>query len=282
MNRLIRIAVLALCTLLVPACGTSNNDPVVTPASPGAPASGTILAITTTNILINVSAVVPTAIFNATVVVGLVGGDTLLGIDYRPATGQLYGISSGNRLYLINPATGVAIQVGTTNTSFTLTGADFGFDFNPVADRIRVVSDADQNFRIVPDTGALAAPVDTPLAYDAGDPNVGVDPAVVAVAHTNSFPGAATTVLYGIDRDLNTLVIIPNPNGGLLTTIGSLGVNAVGDVAFDIAPSGIAFAAIVDAGNLTQLYRINLSTGAATLVGILGSGSAIRGIAVVP
>ena len=283
MRRILSATALALAALLVPACNSNNDDPSVTNVISGAipPSSGTILALTTTNILLNVSATSPTSILNAVVVVGLVGGDPLLGIDYRPATGQLYGISSGNRLYLINPATGVAVQVGTTNTSFTLSGTDFGFDFNPTVDRIRVVSDADQNIRLNPGTGAIAA-TDTTLAYSATDVNVGANPNISGIAYTNNFAGATTTVLYGIDRDLDILVLQNPPNGGTLNTVGSLGVNPIADAAFDIAPSGIAYAGLVDPGNLTQLYTINLTTGAATLVGVLGSGSAIRGLTVVP
>src|SRR5438045_1082868 len=89
-------------------------------------------------------------------VIGLQGGESLVGIDVRPANQVLYGIGSSSRLYTIDPLTGVATQVGAAG-AFTLNGTSFGTDFNPVPDRIRVVSNTGQNLRINPNDGTLAA-----------------------------------------------------------------------------------------------------------------------------
>ena len=69
----------------------------------------------------------------------------------------------------------------------------------------------------------------------------------------------------------------PNsPNGGLVDTVGPLGVNTSGIAEMDIADNGSAFA-ILDTitgtgafGSPGRLYTINLDTGAATLVGPIG------------
>src|SRR5262249_10994742 len=64
---------------------------------------------------------------------------------------------------------------------------------------------------------------------------------------------------------------------------GSLGVTTTGRVGFDIAPvSNAAFASLTAAGgaNQSQLYALNLTSGAATLIGAIGVNEPIRGIAI--
>ena len=101
-------------------------------------------------------------------VTGLAGGETLVGIDYRPATGTLYGVGSTSVIYAINAQTGVATATGPAG-GYALSGNRFGVDFNPVPDRLRVVSDADQNLRLNPNNNGLGAN-DGTLAYDSSDP----------------------------------------------------------------------------------------------------------------
>src|SRR5262245_40105372 len=247
----------------------------------------TVIGLTSTNQLIRFDTATPGAIAGTTPVTGLQPGEDLLGIDFRPATGQLYGLGSTSRLYSINYLSGVATQVGTGTFAVALSGGNFGFDFNPVPDRIRVVSDAQQNMRLNPDTGAV-------VDFDAATPGVQPDPNlnppgnVVGVAYTNNFAGAAQTTLFGIDATTDLLVRIggpngtPSPNRGTITALGPLGVNTSGLVGFDItANTNTAFASLT-VNNLAQLYRINLISGAATLVGNIAAGNdvIVRDIAV--
>lgn len=52
------------------------------------------------------------------------------------------------------------------------------------------------------------------LAFDAGDPNAGANPAVVAVAYDRNDNDATTaTTLFGIDTGLNALVSVGGVNG---------------------------------------------------------------------
>lgn len=211
-------------------------------------------------------------------VTGLQGGETLVGIDVRPADSLVYAVGSTNRLYTVNPKTGVATQIGAAG-QFVIAGTSFGFDFNPVPDRIRLVSNSEQNIRINPLTGGLAGTdtVLTPLGN------------VVAAAYTNSFAGATTTTLYGIDSAAGTLVLVGSvggtplsPNTGVVTTVGSLGLgtNLNENIGFDISGvTGVAMATITT-GGVSNLYSINLSTGSATLLGEIGfSSSAYSGFA---
>ena len=74
----------------------------------------------------------------------------------------------------------------------------------------------------------------------------------------------------------------PSPNGGVITTIGSLGVNTDANVGFDIARGTNTAYAALRVGGSSGLYTINLATGAADLVGAIGTGSTIVGLTVLP
>jgi hypothetical protein len=246
-----------------------------------------VTGVTSTNVLETFNSNAPGTILTSVGITGLQSGESLLGIDFRPANGALYGLGSTSRLYTINTTTGAASQVGSAG-AFTLSGTAFGFDFNPMVDRIRVVSNTGQDLRLNPNDGTLAG-TDTPLTYAAGDPHAGATPGVVGSAYTNNFAGAATTTLYGIDSNLDILVTQGSPGGspispnsGQLFTVGPLGFDTSDLVGFDISgPTGIAYAALTSpTGGASQLFTINLTTGAASLVGTIGTGQTLTGLAV--
>jgi hypothetical protein len=214
-----------------------------------------------------------TGVVTSVPVSGLQTGESLVGIDTRPATQQLYGVGSSGRLYTINPLTGAATQVG-AGGAFTLSGTSFAVDFNPVVDRIRVISNTGQNIRINPDNGSLAA-TDTAITP------AGVT--ITGAAYDRNAPGGGATTLYAIDATNGVFTTVgsvngsPNsPNGGVVgPTVGSLGLGTGLDprLGLDISgPNSFAFASIFTGGT-DKLYSINTSTGAATLVGTIGSGT---------
>jgi hypothetical protein len=213
---------------------------------------------------------------------GLAPNERILGLDVRPANGQLYALGSTSQIYIIDLHQRVATPVGGP-FSPALRGDFFGFDFNPQADRIRIVSDADQNLRVNPDTGAVAG-VDTELDYVAGDSGAGLDPGAVGAAYSNNDNDQATpTTLYDIDATRDTLVVQNPPNDGALTTVGSLGVTTPHSliVGFDIAASdGTAYALLRPEGSDSpQLYRIDLTTGAASFIGQVGGLAPLTSLA---
>lgn len=206
-------------------------------------------------------------------------GASLTGIDFRPATNVLYGYD-GNLLYTVNLMTGAAsVAFDVDNTT-----GNVGFDFNPTVDRIRVVAANGTNLRLNQLTGATT--VDAPYTFAMGDVNFGLTPSFNAVAYTNSDNDVNTgTTLYGIDRNLGQLVTITNPNGGTVNTVGSLGIGGFGAVTgFDIFTQGATntafFSAVGVGSSVSRLYTLNLATGAATLIGDIGGGSVVEGIAV--
>ena len=92
---------------------------------------------------------------------------------------------------------------------------------------------------------------------------------VSAAAYTNSFAGTAATTLYDIDNVSASLAMQNPPNDGTLALVGPLNVMVMGDLGMDIAggANGLALAALrTSAGGPSSLYRIDLATGAATMV----------------
>jgi hypothetical protein len=210
-------------------------------------------------------------------VTGLNVGESLVGIDFRPVNRTLVGVTNQSRLFVLNPTTGAAILLSTLSSP--LSGTAFGVDFNPVPDRLRVISNTGQNFRINVDTGAVTT--DGALAYAPDDSGAGRPTSVAGAGYTNSVAGrlATATTLYDIDYDRDVLVVQNPPNDGVLRTVGPLGVDTSAVVGFDIFAPRVAYASLVVGGS-PGLYRINLSTGAATLVSALPAGA--NDVALVP
>ena len=221
-----------------------------------------------------------------TPITGVLFSETLVGIDFRPNNGLLYGLgvnaaADTATLYVISAQTGVAGTLGVVGFfgGVDLPSSGYGFDFNPTVDRIRVTTDTGLNFRLNPDfnplTGFIDAVIDTPIgpAFD-----------VAGVAYTNNQPNlGGVTTLYALDS-LGDVLNIQNPaNAGVQNLVGTTGVDFSAVNGFDI-PTGVnapangspapgnGFALLTVAGT-TGFYTVNLSTGAATLVGNLLNGT---------
>ena len=187
---------------------------------------------------------------------GLMSGENVVGLDFRPAKGQLYAVTNQSRLLTVNTASGAVTQVGSTLLP-ALAGTSFGFDFNPTVDRIRLVSNTGQNLRLHPDLGTVV--------FTDGNLNPGT-PSVNAAAYTNSFASSTATVLYVIDSETNILYTQNPPNAGTLVPVGPLGVDVDANSGFDIGGSSNAAFALLKVNNATAIYSINLITGAATKI----------------
>jgi hypothetical protein len=256
------------------------------------------VAVTVSNRLIKFNAGQPGRILSSKPITGLQPGEQVLGIDYRVAKDALYALGSSGRLYTLDEDTAAARPVGEPFT-VRLEGTEFGFDFNPTVDRIRVVSGSGQNLRLHPDTGAVVdASADTPgvqidgkLAYAAGDAQAGKTPAVVGAAYSYNKANPRITTNYALDAAAGTLVTqgsregaMPavSPNTGMLFTVGSLR-QPFRTAAFDIqAVSDVAFAALDNGGGASRWVTIDLQTGAATSLGMVGGGEAVRAVALEP
>jgi hypothetical protein len=203
-------------------------------------------------------------------ITGLGAGETVQGIDMRPANGQLYAFTTNNngagKLYAINLSSGAATAVG---AGFMVNAAatHWGFDFNPTVDRIRLISNMGENYRLNPNDGTIAA---TDGMINPGNPML------TGAAYTNNFNGATTTVLYVMNS--SKLFRQDPPNNGTLVEIANLGNMVDAGNGFDIGGnSDIAYVA-GGTGTSTNIYRINLTTGAFTMTRSLNTR--LRGFAV--
>ncbi len=264
-----------------------------------APPAVTVFGVTDTNTLVRFAPGTPQTVATVGTITGLQAAETVQGIDFRPADGDLYALGSSGRVYRLNAGTGgvvasralAADPADATAPFAALSGTAFGVDFNPVPDRLRIVSDQEQNLRLNVDTaqGVTTDENLTPLGN------------VVAAAYTSNFAGATSTALYAIDSNSDSLVRIGadpavggacpgatgNPNCGVVTVVGSLGggLDTSALAGFDIAGghNGLALAAL-RVGGSSNLYSVNLASGAATQVGTMPIGGGapldIRGIAI--
>lgn len=262
----INLAAAANAATLIGPLGVTENLRGLALRTPSAPV---VIGLTDDNRLVTFKAGTPNVIDTTVNLSGLNAGETLLGIDVRPADGQLYGLTTAARIVTINWTTGAATVKSTlaadaadSTAPYTgIAGTAFAVDFNPVADRLRVISDSGQSLRISVDSGATTT--------DGAVARAGSASRVTAAAYTNSFAGTATTALLDIDTEADTLALQSPPNDGILANVGPLGVNAGGDVGFDIVggANGLALAVLrPSAGAPSSLYRVDIVTGAATLV----------------
>jgi hypothetical protein len=238
-----------------------------------------VLGLTDDNRLVGFKVGTPNTLDTNVTISGLAPGELVLGIDVRPRDNMLYGLTSTARLITIDPATGVATVKATlaadssdTTLPYTaIAGTAFAVDFNPVADRLRVISNSGQSLRINVDTGATTT--------DGAINRASAAPMVAAAAYTNSIPNATATQLFDVDSTSSVLALQNPPNDGTLVNVGPLGVTVAGDGGMDIAggANGLVLAALrTTAGGPTSLYRVDITTGAGTLIGGAANPAASR------
>ena len=275
-----------------PATTPPATTPPATTPPPTTPGPISITGLTdfrstAPNNLVNFAAATPnTVVMKA--ITGLTAGDTVVGIDVRPSNGTMYAFARADAggaptgpasIYVINPDTGAATgRVLVSGVTFDVS-TSVSVDFNPAADRMRVVTFLGQSVSVDVTTG-----VGTVNGAIAGTGFA------AAVAYTNSAVSTtapASTVLYRIDNQgaPDDLTTVTPGTGAIATTVGPIGLDLVEVQAFDIggATNQNALAALrTTATGAHSLYRINLTTGKATLFNASAALSLIGGTAGVP
>jgi hypothetical protein len=261
-----------------------RDTAIVPPATAPAQAAGDVFALTETNKLVSFNAAQPQKLCTSVTLTGQQSGESLVGIDVRPADKAMYALGSTGHLYTVDTATGaltmkstLGAALGDVTTPYAgLAGTNFAVDFNPGNDVLRVVADTGLNMRVNPDSGSTTTDVAT-------NP---VGPMVAEAAYSNSFVGAGTAFYYTIDSVGDGLQVLGRPSGnainGDLQTVGALGVGDVSGMAgFDIfGTNNQGLAALNLTGSATSdLFSINLGTGAATRINTVGGGEKVRGLA---
>lgn len=295
-------ALISLCAgaalLALPGTATLAQTPALMALSK-APTS--VYELTAKHELIRFDPAEPDKILDRVAISGLADGDELRGIDYRVHRGVMYALGKSGQLYTVDTDSGELTRVGDGKLPLDLPDGALDFDFNPAADRIRVVAETGLNLRLHPDTGAAVDfdpdrdgfQPDRSLTYVFNDRFIGQTPSVSAAAYTYNSDDEKLTTNFAIDRERGTLAIQGtregtqppvSPNLGVLTTIGDLGTGALAEVSFDISDvDNTALAALrVEGGDKTELYRVNLDLGRAVLIGTIGDGEPLRGLAIEP
>lgn len=263
---------------------------VVTLSSAAGLASAQLTAwgVTNDNRLVSFDTSTPGSIgFNGPIT-GLAAGERVVGIDARPASSSaaLVIMTDANRLYSLSFG-GAATVIG-TGFSPALSSGALGFDFNPTVDRLRVVHSNGDNRRLNPVTGG-AVQADTVLTYNDGS---GLVPRAVGTAYNRFNFGAGAPVgsvrQFIIDSARDILGEVGSQaggnasfNGGVVSPIGGLGFDLSDDAGFDIyGPTETAFISSLAPTGMATFYSLNLSTGSATSIGMVGA--AITDFTVVP
>jgi hypothetical protein len=198
---------------------------------------------------------------------GVAGGESIRGIDFW--NGTLYGLGSAGNLYNLNYNTGQATLIG-SGLGVVLNGASYGVENDP--NGFHIVSELGQNLNANRTTGSATV-----------GPNV--NPAGTFLSALAYRPSNNT--MYGIDSSANSVGTF-NPATGAYSTIGLLGFDVARNNGFDISgASGVAYLASGATSSDVQanLYTVNLATGMATLVGLIGlvgDNTLVRGLTVVP
>lgn len=239
----------------------------------------------------------PSVIRSATVITGLKTGQMLMGLDVRPQDNRIYALGyrssdSVATIYTLNDTTSaLTVYAGADSFKIALGTAQAAFDFNPSANRLRIIGASNrQNYRLNLTVNPITITVDTALTFKAGDVNFGRTPNVVSGAYTNSYNGATSTQLYDIETSNNIVANQNSANGGFLATAGALGITLdPNDLTTDfdifstlspLADSAYLAANVAGGNGFDNLYTVNLTSGAATLVGRIGLGIAVRNIAI--
>jgi hypothetical protein len=263
-----------------------RDTAIAPPATAPAQLAGDVFALTESNKLVSFNVANPQKACTNVTLSGQQAGENIVGIDVRPADTMLYAVGSTGHIYTVDTATGALTLKSTLAASLTdsaspytaLLGTAFGVDFNPGVnnDVLRVVSDTGLNARINVDTGSTVTDTAT-------NP---VGPTVIEGAYGNNFVGAFTSFYYTIDSAGDGLQVLGRPSGstinGDLQLVGALGVGDVTSVAgFDILGTNNQGLAALNIGGAatSDLFWVNLGTGAATRINTVGGGERVRGLA---
>lgn len=222
-------------------------------------------------------------------------GEQLIGFDVRstsrePDKDSGYAVARSGAIYALTDETTLVATI----SGATLAGTEFGVDFNPRADLLRIVSNTGQNLRVNLQEGRMIAGSDgvevaraSGFAFVDGTTRVvSTAPQIVATAYRSANPGMGN-FQYALDARDSSLYRVSVPNDGALVRVGSLNVslpaNATGaaEQSFDIsgASDGTVLAALRAAGqSQSTLYNVNLDTGAAAFLGVIGSAGPVNAI----
>jgi hypothetical protein len=241
-----------------------------------------VYLLTKNNSLVVMDSASPGAAAAPVAITGL-GSFDLVGIDIRttvqtispanPGVGTLWalGVDGANtRLFVINPDGAAATPVGPVLTGINGSGSgDNGWFFghNPGNDRFRLMNFIN-NYELDPNTLTFVTQTDL-------------------INFPNPNGSAFETASFGQSPRLFLMEQAPNDSLHSATNIATGNFAVVGDTGLsfsigsglDVAGNTMLFAATVGVANL---YTINRTTGAATLIGAISGNPTVRALTIAP
>lgn len=240
-------------------------------AVPASASAQPLTGLTKTNGLVTFDSATPGTLSAVKPITGLDAGDQIIAIDRNPNNGILYGLGKKSFMYKIDDQTGAATHDGPVfSTPLTSESVIADIDFDPRFTALaRITTDTDQN--LTWQSGSIAS--HTAISWAA--PHAADNPAAIALAYSNNFPGAPAPIPYVYDVGDDQFAFMGNQgneantaDNGKLTALGpntGLSTNtSVGGL--DIAPDGTKFA-LLRSGGFTQLYTFDTAAGTAAPVG---------------
>ncbi|VTR92722.1 na-ca exchanger integrin-beta4 : Hemolysin-type calcium-binding region domain protein OS=Rhodopirellula maiorica SM1 GN=RMSM_03614 PE=4 SV=1: DUF4394: Calx-beta: VCBS: VCBS [Gemmata massiliana] len=238
-----------------------------------------------------------------TAITGVSSNEALVGLDFRSQDGALYSLgvdatANTATLYKISTQTGQATAIGTPGSvKFVDTvgsqvdlpdpsAVSYGVAFDPATGQLRVVTANGLNFRIDPATGA-AIDGNTGLAGSVNGVNTdgainGLPTGSTGVDATAFVGGSGSATQYTLDAASNGL-FVQNANSGSQTaqvgiTLNGAPLDFTRANGLDI--SGNTGVAALTVNNVTHIYEIDLTTGAAVDRGVAPQG--VSGLTLAP
>ena len=262
-----------------------------TVALPSQSSAQTLFGLRTDNTISRIDSADPTAATSAAAVLpaGLNGTESLIGIDYRPATGEVYTISDAGNVYTLDQTSFAASLVGSFAPAFS--ESIVAFDFNPAlggGEFARIIGSTTQDNSVISGesgdylfdtTVTPPSELRTDVFYAQGDANEGATATITGIAYDTNIAVTGSTLQFGIDSALGTLVNVAN-NAGTLTTVADLDLGALAsnEVGFDIdGLSTFGFLSVDSA-----LFTVDLADGSTTSLGTVGGLAGLRDITAVP
>ena len=256
-----------------------NSDLTVTATFAANQEIGDTFVITSSNQLVSFLRATPESVRSTVQVTGLGDGENLIAIDFQPAaTPVLYALSSAGALYTIDhtetdPVVAASRITQTNGSDLTVSiaaGVGYGLDFD-AADGLLHIVGSDGTHRTV-DASAPGAATDRTAISGA---------AVSGVAFSHNFPDAPDSVMFGLDASSDNLVVI-DPVTGAARAAKALGRDLTVNSGFDIIGTNLEAYVASNEGAAKRFFRLDLTTGTATLVGSLFINGNVQGLAVIP
>ena len=239
---------------------------------PGVGRSDVIYGLTDSQSLIRFPGGQPAEFTTIGPLTGVVGNQTVVAIDFRPRDGALFALSYNNQsgaaqLYRVNRSTGKMQAIGSGLQFEPSSVQRFSIDFNPVDGALRAIGGGGGNYRLDAENGTILSQGSAP--FSAHQQRI----IISGTGFTNNRHGATESILYAYDYLSDRLVRFLDPNSGETEVVGHSGLYTMTpSMGFDISNrTGLAYLnADSDFSQSDNLYKINLATGQATLLGAIG------------